>query len=134
MILSIVIGVLIALILVLGYVVRNILKKNEKQEDILVSYFTYLDRISRVIELSDAKLKEVDHKGSFESDDEVGFFFSQIQQLQDILNEFSIKEIKPLKNYQENSGNKPKPSNDPSHPKPLDHNIEHTYPQHKGQS
>ena len=79
---------------VLGYTTFNLLRKIEKQEDILSSYLTYLDRISRVIEVSDNKLKTIDAKGTFSSDDEVGFFFQQIKGLQGILNEFTLKKIK----------------------------------------
>ena len=82
------------LVVVLGYTTFNLLRKIEKQEDILSSYLTYLDRISRVIEVSDKKLKTIDAKGTFSRDDEVGFFFQQIKGLQDILNEFTLKKIK----------------------------------------
>tara|TARA_R100000908_G_C3750578_1_gene145201 strand:+ start:792 stop:1076 length:285 start_codon:yes stop_codon:yes gene_type:complete len=94
MILTIVIISLSVLVVVLGYTTFNLLRKIEKQEDILSSYLTYLDRISRVIEVSDNKLKTIDAKGTFSSDDEVGFFFQQIKGLQDILNEFTLKKIK----------------------------------------
>ena len=80
-------------VVVLGYTTFNLLRKIEKQEDILSSYLTYLDRISRVIEVSDKKLKTIDAKGTFSSDDEVGFFFQQIKGLQYILNEFVLKKI-----------------------------------------
>ena len=82
------------LVVVLGYTTFNLLRKIEKQEDILSSYLTYLDRISRVLEVSDKKIKTIDAKGTFSSDDEVGFFFQQIKGLQDILNEFTLKKIK----------------------------------------
>ena len=83
--------ILSILVVVLGYTTYNLLRKNEKQEDILAGYLDYLDKISRVIEVSDTKMKEVDAKGSFSSDDEVGFFFQQIKGLQDILNEFKLE-------------------------------------------
>jgi len=79
---------------VLLYTTLNLLRKNEKQEDILASYLEYLDKLSRVIEVSDARLKEVDAKGTFESDDEVGFFFEEISRLQEILNDFKLTKIK----------------------------------------
>tara|TARA_R110000822_G_scaffold51167_1_gene133126 strand:+ start:1963 stop:2256 length:294 start_codon:yes stop_codon:yes gene_type:complete len=79
------------IVLILGFTTFNLLRKNEKAEDIVVGYLTYLDQISRVIEISDEKLKKIDIKGSFASDDEVGFFFKQIKQIQDILNEFKLK-------------------------------------------
>jgi hypothetical protein len=91
MILTIII--LSIIVVVLGYTTFNLLRKIEKQEDILSSYLTYLDNISRVIEVSDKKLKDVDAKGTFSSDDEVGFFFQQIKGLQGILNEFILKKI-----------------------------------------
>jgi hypothetical protein len=51
----------------------------------------YLDRLSRVIEASDKKLKEVDAKGIFEKDDEVGFIYEGIKKIQSILSEFNVK-------------------------------------------
>ena len=80
-------------VLILGFTTFNMLRKNEKQEDILASYLLYLDRVSRVIELSDTRLQEIDAKGTFKSDDEVGFFFDQISQIQAILNELQVKEV-----------------------------------------
>ena len=85
-------------IVVLGFTTVNLLKKNENQEDILASYLLYLDRISRVIELSDERLKKVDAKGSFESDDEIGFFFKEVKEIQEVLNEFQVKEIQGKNN------------------------------------
>lgn len=89
-ILTIILGLMV---LVLGFTTFNLLKKNERQEDILAGYMEYLNKISGVIEFSDKKLKEVDRKGSFESDDEVGFFFQEIKQIQETLNVFKIKNL-----------------------------------------
>jgi hypothetical protein len=85
--------ILILMVVILGYTTINLLKKNEKQEDILVGYMTYLNKISDIIEVSNKKLNEIDVKGSFKSDDEVGFFFQQILSIQTILNSFIIKNI-----------------------------------------
>ena len=46
------------------------------------------------LEASDEKLKKIDQKESFKSDDEVGFFFEQVKKIQEILNEFKLKKIK----------------------------------------
>ena len=86
--------ILSLLVVVLGYTTFNLLRKNEKQEDILAGYMTYLNKISDTIEVADKKLKEVDHRGAFKSDDEVGFVFEQIKLIQTVLNNFIIKEIK----------------------------------------
>jgi uncharacterized membrane protein YukC len=80
-------------VVVLGYATFNLLRKNEKQEDILAGYLNYLDKISRIIEVSDKRLKDIDARGTFKSDDEVGFFFQAIKQLQDILNEFTLRKL-----------------------------------------
>ena len=81
------------MVVVLGYTTFNLLKKNEKQEDILAGYMSYLNKISDTIKFADKKLKEIDARGSFESDDEVGFFFKQIKQIQEVLNNFKIKDL-----------------------------------------
>jgi len=88
------ISVLSVLVVILGFTTFNLLRKNEKQEDILAEYLNYLDRLSKTIEASDKKLKEIDQAGTFKSDDEVGQFFKSVQQIQDILNDFKLKEIK----------------------------------------
>ena len=54
---------------------------------------SYLNKISTTIEVADKKLQEVDAKGSFKSDDEIGFFFEQVQSIQTILNSFVIKNV-----------------------------------------
>ncbi len=88
------------MVVILGYTTFNLLRKLEKQEDtinnqatILASYLSYLNKISDIIEFSDKKLKEIDHKGSFKSDDEVGFFFEEIKQIQSTLNQFKVKNL-----------------------------------------
>jgi hypothetical protein len=85
--------ILSVIVVALGFTTINLLRKNEKQEDILLGYLKYLDKISRVIEVSDDKIKKTDIKGSFEGDDEVGHFFTTIKQIQEVLNDFNIKKI-----------------------------------------
>ena len=94
MIVTIVISILSVIVVILGFTTFNLLRKNEKQEDILAEYLNYLDGLSKAIDASDKKLKEIDRAGTFKSDDEVGYFFKSIQDIQDILNDFKLKEIK----------------------------------------
>lgn len=82
---------LVILVCVFGYTTYNLLKKNEKQEDILASYLLYMDQLSKIIEHSDERLKKIDTKGTFESDDEIGWFFEQIKVIQERLNNFKIE-------------------------------------------
>ena len=85
--------ILSLMVVILGYTTFNLLRKNEKQEDILMGYMSYLNKVSDIIEMSDKKLKEVDARESFKSDDEIGFFFESIKQIQSILNQFNIKNL-----------------------------------------
>ena len=80
-------------VVILGFTTFNLLRKNEKQEDILTGYIKYLDQLSRIIEISDEKLKKIDERGIFKSDDEIGFIFQQITDLQRILSKFRIDKL-----------------------------------------
>ena len=93
MIETIVISVLGVLVVILGFTTFNLLRKNEKQEDILAGYVTYLDQLSRIIELSDEKLKQIDAREIFKSDDEIGFMYEQIKELQRILSNFRVDKL-----------------------------------------
>ena len=93
MIETIIISVLGVLVVVLGFTTFNLLRKNEKQEDILAGYITYLDQFSKIIELSDEKLKKIDERGIFKSDDEIGFMYEQIKELQKVLSNFRIEKL-----------------------------------------
>tara|TARA_B100001094_G_scaffold19283_1_gene16480 strand:+ start:1613 stop:1891 length:279 start_codon:yes stop_codon:yes gene_type:complete len=90
---TIIISILSALVIVLGFAVFNLMQKNEQQEDILVEYMKYLNKISKAIEVSDVRLKKLDAQGRFKSDDEIGFFFKTVMTIQDLLNGFKIKDL-----------------------------------------
>ena len=80
-------------VVTLGYTTFNLMRKNEKQEDILTGYMTYLNKFSDYIEATDKRLKEIDEKETFKSDDEVGFFFEQLKNIQSVLNSFNVKNL-----------------------------------------
>ena len=40
----------------------------------------------RIVEFATTKMKQVDARGHYESDDETGFFFQQLKELQELLN------------------------------------------------
>ena len=61
-------------------------------------YEDFIIKIQQMIEYSTEKMKLVDSKGSFESDDEVGFFFKQLKDIQLLLNDiFETEEIENAK-------------------------------------
>ena len=89
----IVISVLSVLVVAFGFTTFNLLRKNEKQEDILTGYLTYLDQLSRIVEISDEKLKKIDQREIFKSDDEIGFMYEQIKDLQRVLSQFRMDKL-----------------------------------------
>ena len=90
MITEIIIGILGFLVVVLGYTTFNLLRKNEKAEDIILSQNIFINKISEQIETSQKRLDEIDEKGAFKSDDEIGWFFNEIKVLQKGLSQFKI--------------------------------------------
>ena len=89
MTLHIIISILGFLVVVLGYTTINLLRKNEKAEDIIISQSKFIKNFQLSIEESDKKLKELDTKGSFSSDDEIGWFFNEIKKLQNALSRYN---------------------------------------------
>ena len=49
-------------------------------------YEGFIIELQNIIEFATAKMKQVDAKGHYESDDETGFFFQQLKELQELLN------------------------------------------------
>ena len=89
------------LLIVFGYFTWNLMRKVEKYEDIAQYQQNYIENISTVIGESSKRLREVDEKGSFQSDDEVGFFFNTIKEMQRILDEFNLNVTDGQKEEQE---------------------------------
>ena len=75
--------ILSLLVVILGYTTFNLLRKNERAEDIIVQYNEYIGEFNKQLEFTSDRLKKIDAKGSFESDDEIGWFFKQIKNLQE---------------------------------------------------
>ena len=90
MILEIIIGILTLLVSILGYTTFNLLTKNEKAEDIIVSQQEFIDKVEEHIIFSEKRLKQIDEKGTFRSDDEIGWFFKEVQKIQNKLSQFKL--------------------------------------------
>ena len=76
--------VLVIIVTVLGFALFNLLKKNETLED-------FISKQSDAINACDQRLKQLDDKNIFYADDEIGFFFKEVQKIQEALNEFTLK-------------------------------------------
>lgn len=84
-------AILSGLLCVAGFVIWNLLRKVERQEDLIEVYNKYLITLDDMIKASSKRLKEIDTKQMFSSDDEIGWYFTQMKEIQEILDEFKLK-------------------------------------------
>lgn len=89
----ILINVILILVGVIGYVIWNLMKKVEKLESMIDVQERYIIDFYDLVKQSEVKIKEIDSKQLFQSDDEVGFFFNNLKTIQEALSDY-IKFIK----------------------------------------
>jgi hypothetical protein len=75
--------VLTIIVTALSFALRNLLIKNEKLED-------FITKQSDAVNECDQRLKQIDNKGIFYADDEIGWFFKEVKKIQEALNEFTL--------------------------------------------
>tara|TARA_B100000780_G_scaffold112921_1_gene79089 strand:- start:636 stop:911 length:276 start_codon:yes stop_codon:yes gene_type:complete len=80
--------ILSLLVVIFGYTTFNLLRKNEDSEDVITSQDKFINDMDQYIIDSEKRLKEIDEKGSFKSDDEIGWFFDEIKKIQNGLSQF----------------------------------------------
>ena len=80
--------------LFLGVVTFYALRRINTYEEIILNFNNTIDLIKH-------QLKLIDEKGTFESDDEVGFFFEEIKQLGNQLGELFETEVDDEKTQKE---------------------------------
>lgn len=85
-----IIGLLGLLLIVSMFAIYNLLVKVEKYEDVVKDQVTYLNNISATIAEAKMHLEKIDESGTFQSDDEVGYFFKQLQNVQEELNRYML--------------------------------------------
>jgi hypothetical protein len=89
---EILIIILLLIIAVLGYIVYNLNRKVVKQEEILEYQVGYLRNVSYLISESKIYVEQLDEKGTFRSDDEVGVFFNFMKEIQETINTYRLPE------------------------------------------
>jgi hypothetical protein len=89
----ILINVILIIVGVIGYVIWNLMKKVEKLESMIDVQERYITDFYELVKQSEVKIKEIDSKQLFQSDDEVGFFFTNLKTIQEALSDY-IKFIK----------------------------------------
>ena len=74
------------IIIILGWTTFNLTRKVERLE-------TWIEDYAQRIQDTQQVLKEIDSKGTFEADDEIGVIFSSIKEAVDELNEITEEEL-----------------------------------------
>lgn len=76
---------IICLLLILSVILflrgMGLVKRNEKLEDVVIEYDIREEETKKVLELMLQQMKEIDIRGSFEADDEVGGVFTELKSL-----------------------------------------------------
>jgi len=76
------------MVVILGYTTFNLLRKNERADDIIISQQKFINKVDEQVTFSEKRLEQIDVKGTFKSDDEIGWFFNEIKVLQKGLSQF----------------------------------------------
>ena len=79
--------------LVFGFTTWNLLRKNEGTEDVVEEQEKLISDL-KLVDDSMGKMKDLDTKGYFESDDETGFVFKQLYEVIEKLEKYYAEEEK----------------------------------------
>ena len=78
-------SIILAIVITVSFfIIRNLILRNEQLED-------FISKQSEAISACDQRLKQLDDKNIFYADDQIGFFFKEVQKIQEALNEFTLK-------------------------------------------
>ena len=82
--------IIILSLIILGctYIIWNLNSKVTTYENQIEEYQTWITNFTETVQDVDTKLKDIDSKGTFESDDEVGTFFTTLKVLMGQITEY----------------------------------------------
>jgi len=73
--------ILLVLLIISLYIIYNLNKKTEQYE-------TFIEELKQKVSDTNSNINEIDVRGSFSSDDEIGFYFKYIKDLQNELSKY----------------------------------------------
>ena len=85
-------GILVVSLGIFIYIIRNLLLKTEKYEDIAQSQSDFINSLSTQVVDMNARLQELDSKGAFASDDETGYFLDNLKSMIDEIQAYQVPE------------------------------------------
>lgn len=83
-----IISIVLWILTIFGYVIWNLNQKVAKLEQIATKQKIVIDSVTAIVEESNKQLAQADLTEAFKSDDQIGFFFRNLQNIQDSLNHY----------------------------------------------
>jgi len=83
-----IISIVLWVLTIFGYIIWNLNQKVVKLEQIATKQKIVIDSVSSIVEESNKQLSQVELTEAFKSDDQIGFFFRNLQNIQDSLNHY----------------------------------------------
>lgn len=87
-----IISIALWVLTIFGYIIWNLNQKVTKLEQIATKQRFIIDSIAAIVDESNKQLNAVELTEAFKSDDQIGFFFKSLQNIQDSLNHY-IKQL-----------------------------------------
>jgi hypothetical protein len=73
---------------IVGYIIWNLNSKVTKLEQIAVQQKIIIDSVAAIVDESNKMLEQVELTEAFKSDDQIGFFFKNLKNIQESLNHY----------------------------------------------
>jgi predicted PurR-regulated permease PerM len=83
-----IISIVLWVFTIFGYIIWNLNQKVTKLEQIATKQKIIIDSVTAIVEESNKQLHTVDLTEAFKSDDQIGFFFRNLQNIQDSLTHY----------------------------------------------
>ena len=83
-----IISIVLWVFTIFGYIIWNLNQKVVKLEQIAAKQKIIIDSVAAIVEESNKQLHQVDLTEAFKADDQIGFFFRNLQNIQDSLNHY----------------------------------------------
>jgi len=81
-----IISIVLWVFTIFGYIIWNLNQKVIKLEKIATEQKIIIDSVASIVDESSKQLAQVELTEAFKSDDQIGFFFRNLQHIQDSLN------------------------------------------------
>ena len=83
-----IISITLWVLTIFGYIIWNLNQKVIKLEQIATRQKVIIDSVASIVEESNKQLNAVDLTEAFKTDDQIGFFFRNLQNIQDSLTHY----------------------------------------------